>query len=180
MQHNSPLNPQCPIGRSLERVGEWWSILILREAFLGASRFDQFQKNLGIAPNMLTRRLNALVADGLLEKRPYSTRPLRHEYVLTPAGQDFRQVLWAIMAWGNKHFAPEGTAIQLVDSATGAPADPLLIDRHSGRPLTWPAFRTVAGPAADARTKARYPVWPAREPTPAPETKPAANAADAA
>ncbi|WP_044564774.1 helix-turn-helix domain-containing protein [Azospirillum sp. B4] len=180
MHHNSPLNPQCPIGRSLERVGEWWTIHILREAFLGATRFDQFQKNLGIAPNMLTRRLNALVADGLLEKRPYSTRPLRHEYVLTAAGLDFRPVLWTIMAWGNKHFSPEGLAIQLVDSATGTPAEPQLIDRHSGRPLTWPAFRTVAGPAADARTKSRYPVWPATTPQPTSPTAGSADAADAA
>ncbi|MEC4592287.1 MULTISPECIES: winged helix-turn-helix transcriptional regulator [Nitrospirillum] len=168
MHDSSLINPQCPIARSLERVGEWWSMLILREAFLGASRFDQFQKNLGIAPNMLTRRLQTLVADGLLEKRPYSTRPLRHEYVLTAAGQDFRPVLWTIMAWGNQHFAPEGPAIQLVDSATGAPAEPMLVDRHTGRPLTYPAFRVVAGPAADARTKSRYPTWPATTPTPNP------------
>src|ERR1700757_3563644 len=104
MQHK-PFDSQCPIARGLERVGEWWSILILREAFLGATRFDQFQKNLGIAPNMLTRRLNTLVESELFERRPYSERPLRYEYVLTPRGRDFRQVLWALLAWGNKHFA---------------------------------------------------------------------------
>ena len=66
---------QCPIARSLERVGEWWSILILRDALRGLTRFDEFQKNLGIAPNMLTRRLNGLVAAGLLERRRYSEGP---------------------------------------------------------------------------------------------------------
>ena len=71
---------QCPIARSLERVGEWWSILILREANLGATRFEQFQKNLDIAPNMLARRLNALVEAGLLERHRYSDRPPRDEY----------------------------------------------------------------------------------------------------
>src|SRR5579872_3741844 len=107
MQHKNLGNMQCPIARSLERVGEWWSILILRDAFLGLTRFDQFQKSLGIAPNMLTRRLNTLVDSGLLERRSYSERPLRFEYVLTPRGRDFRTVLWTLVAWGNKHFAPE-------------------------------------------------------------------------
>src|SRR5919106_5748750 len=73
----------CPIARSLERVGEWWSILIIRDALHGFTRFDQFQKSLNIAPNMLTRRLNALVDTGLLKRRRYSERPPRDEYILT-------------------------------------------------------------------------------------------------
>src|SRR5271163_1423382 len=105
MQHKSLGHTGCPIARSLERVGEWWSILILRDAFAGATRFDDFQKSLGIAPNMLTRRLKALVDSGLLERRLYSEKPPRHEYVLTPRGRDFRTVLWTLVAWGNKHFA---------------------------------------------------------------------------
>ncbi len=115
MQRKSFGNMQCPIARSLERVGEWWSILILRDAFHGLTRFDQFQKSLDIAPNMLTRRLNALVEFGLLERRRYSERPPRDEYVLTERGRDFRPVLWALLAWGNKHFAPEGASVVLVD-----------------------------------------------------------------
>jgi DNA-binding HxlR family transcriptional regulator len=83
MQHKSFGSMACPIARSLERVGEWWSILILRDAFRGTTRFDQFQKSLGIAPNILTRRLNALVGSGLLERRRYSERPPRYEYLLT-------------------------------------------------------------------------------------------------
>lgn len=132
----------CPIARSLERVGEWWSILILRDAFLGATRFEQFQKSLDIAPNMLTRRLAALVEAGLLERRRYSERPPRDEYVLTERGRDFRPVLWSLLAWGNKHFAPEGPSVVIVDGETGAVADPVLVDRASGRPLTSPPFRT--------------------------------------
>lgn len=147
---------QCPIARSLERVGEWWSILILREAFLGATRFEQFQKNLDIAPNMLTKRLNALVESGLFERRQYSERPERHEYVLTERGRDFRPVLWSLLAWGNKHFAPEGPAVVIVDAQTGAVADPVLVDRASGRALSVPEFRSAPGPAADARTQARH------------------------
>src|ERR1700742_3629797 len=108
MQHKDLGEMQCPIARSLERVGEWWSVLILRDAFQGMTRFDQFQKSLGIAPNMLTRRLNTLVDAGLLERRPYNQRPLRHEYVLTQKGWDFRMVVWAVVAWGNKHLATDG------------------------------------------------------------------------
>ena len=108
MQRKSFGNMQCPIARSLERVGEWWSILILRDAFHGLTRFDEFQKSLDIAPNTLTRRLSALVDAGLLMRRSYSQHPPRYEYLLTERGRDFRPVLWALLAWGNKHFAPRG------------------------------------------------------------------------
>jgi DNA-binding HxlR family transcriptional regulator len=155
MRHKSFGNMQCPIARRLERVGEWWSILILRDAFLGLTRFDQFQESLGIAPNMLARRLKALVEAGLLERRRYSERPPRDEYVLTQAGRDFRPVLWALLAWGNKHFAPEGPSVIIVDSKTGAEADPILVDRNTGRALVEPTFRSAAGPAADTSTRQR-------------------------
>src|ERR671926_1277186 len=103
----------CPIARGLERVGEWWSILILRDAFYGLTRFDEFQKSLGIAPNMLTRRLDALVEAGLLERRRYSERPPRDEYLLTDRGRDFRPVALALMDFGHRHFgaSPSGTRI---------------------------------------------------------------------
>ena len=119
MRRKSFGDMQCPIARSLERVGEWWSMLILRDASLGLTRFDQFQESLGIAPNILTRRLKSLVEAGLLERSRYSERPPRYEYVLTQAGRDFRPVLWAFVAWGNKHFAPEGASVVVVDSKTG-------------------------------------------------------------
>ena len=137
MRHKSFDDMQCPIARSLERVGEWWSMLILRDALLGLTRFDQFQESLGIAPNMLTRRLSKLVEAGLLERRRYNDRPPRYEYVLTQAGRDFRPVLWALVAWGNRHFAPEGPSVVNVDSKTGKKADPVLVDRTSGRPATF-------------------------------------------
>lgn len=155
MQHKSFGNMQCPIARSLERVGEWWSILILRDAFYGMTRFDEFQKSLDIAPSMLTRRLNALVESGLLERRRYSEKPPRDEYVLTAIGRDFRPVVWSLVAWGNRHFAPEGTSVQLVDRETGAVADPVLVDRISGRPIGPRDFKPAAGPAANERTRGR-------------------------
>ena len=145
MQRKSFGSMTCPIARSLERVGEWWSILILRDAFRGLTRFDQFQKSLDIAPNMLTRRLNALVESGLLERRAYSEHPPRHEYVLTERGRDFRPVLWSLLAWGNRHFAPEGASVIVVDTETGEPADPVLVDRRTGKVMVEPAFRSVPG-----------------------------------
>src|SRR5580692_12109667 len=135
MQRKSFGRLPCPIARSLEHVGEWWSILILRDALHGFTRFDQFQKSLGIAPNMLTRRLNALVEAELLERRRYSEHPPRDEYVLTARCRDFRPVIVALLAWGNKHFAPEGASVLLVDKKTRRAADHVLVDRRSGRPL---------------------------------------------
>jgi Predicted transcriptional regulators len=84
MQRKSLTRDECPIARSLDRVGEWWSILIMRDALQGLRRFDEFSRSLGIAPNMLTRRLTALVEAGMLERRAYSERPPRYEYVPTP------------------------------------------------------------------------------------------------
>jgi DNA-binding HxlR family transcriptional regulator len=156
MQHTDLSGMQCPIARSLDRVGEWWSILIMRDVFHGMTRFDQFQKSLGIAPNMLTRRLKSLVESGLLQRRLYSERPPRYEYIATDLGRDFRPVLWTLISWGNKHFSPEGPSVIVVDAATGEVADPIVVDRKSGRALRTPDFKTAAGPAANARTRARY------------------------
>jgi DNA-binding HxlR family transcriptional regulator len=156
MQRKSFGAMQCPIARSLERVGEWWSILILRDAFHGLTRFDEFQKSLGIAPNMLTRRLGALVEAGLLERRRYSERPPRDEYILTERGRDFRPVLIALLAWGNRHFAPEGAAVQLVNRKTGAPVEPVLVDPATGEPILGGDYGFVPGPSADDRVRRKY------------------------
>jgi DNA-binding HxlR family transcriptional regulator len=156
MQHKSFADMQCPIARSLERVGEWWSMLILRDALRGSRRFDEFQKSLAIAPNMLTRRLNSLVESGLLERRRYSERPSRYEYVPTESARDFRPVLWLLISWGNKHFAPEGPSLLIVDAKTGARADPIVVDRTTGRPLMSPDFALAAGPAAGPRLRRAY------------------------
>jgi DNA-binding HxlR family transcriptional regulator len=142
-------NMKCPIARSLERVGEWWSILILRDAFYGLRRFDEFQKSLGVAPNILTRRLNALVEAGLLERRRYNEHPPRYEYLLTERGRDFHPVLLALLAWGNRHFAPEGAAVQIVNKQTGALVDPIIVDPATWEQLAGPGFSLVPGPGAD-------------------------------
>src|SRR5256714_8082240 len=156
MQRKSFGNMQCPIARGLERVGEWWSILILRDALYGLTRFDEFQKSLGIAPNMLARRLNALVEAGLLQRRRYSERPPRYEYVLTARGRDFRPIIVALLAWGNRHFAPEGPSVLLVNTKTGAAVDPILVDSATGRPIKEPEYAFAPGPAARERIRRRY------------------------
>jgi DNA-binding HxlR family transcriptional regulator len=164
MQRKSFGKMACPIARSLERVGEWWSILIIRDALHGFTRFDEFQKSLNIAPNILTRRLNALVAARVLERRRYSRRPPRYEYILTDIGRDFRPVLIAMAAWGNRHFAPEGASVVLVDRKTHRIADPMLIDRKGRRPLNEGDFVFAAGPAASERTRRRYAVTDTEKP----------------
>jgi DNA-binding HxlR family transcriptional regulator len=156
MQRKSFRGMACPIARSLERVGEWWSMLIMRDALHGLTRFDEFENSLGIAPNMLARRLKALVAAGLLERRAYSVRPPRYEYVPTARGREFRAVLITLLAFGNRHFAPEGASVTIVDAQTGVEAEPVVVDRATGRPIREPEFAWTPGPAAGARTRRRY------------------------
>ena len=146
---------QCPIGRTLERVGDGWTLLILRDAAQGLTRFDQFEKSLGVAPNILTKRLAGLVENGLLERRAYSQRPPRHEYLLTDLGRDFQPVLTAMLAFGNRNFATEGVAGRLVDRETGVPAEPIVVDRVSGKPITSEHFTYAPGPAAGPEVLAR-------------------------
>jgi hypothetical protein len=104
---------------------------------------------------MLTRRLDALVKGGLLKRQRYSEKPPRYEYVLTDRGRDFRPVLLSLLAWGNKHFAPEGTSVLLADTETGAIAEPVLVDRVTGRSIPGPGFSVVPGPAAGERVRQR-------------------------
>lgn len=96
----------CSIARTLEIVGERWTLLIIRDAFLGLRRFDQFQASLGIARNVLTDRLNWLVKEGILERVRYGDRPIRHEYQLTPKGRDLLLPLTAFLQWGDKYLSP--------------------------------------------------------------------------
>src|SRR5689334_8847373 len=107
MQRKSFGSMTCPIARGLERVGEGWAFLIMRDVLHGLTRFDQLQESLGIPPTTLTRRLAALTEAGLLERRRYSEHPPRDEYLPTTSGRDFQPVLVALLAWGNRHYAPE-------------------------------------------------------------------------
>jgi len=125
----------CPVGRGLARAGDAWSMLILRDAGLGRTRFDDFQKSLGIAPNILTRRLAALVEAGMIERRRYNERPPRDEYVLTEAGRDYLPVLQALGGWARKHFG-EGAISDLIETSSGRTITPLVVDAETGVPLS--------------------------------------------
>jgi len=125
----------CPVGRGLARAGDAWSMLILRDAGLGLTRFDEFQRSLGIAPNILTRRLATLVDAGMLERRRYNDRPPRHEYVLTAAGRDYLPILQALGGWARKHFG-EGAVSDLIEAGSGRTITPMVVDAETGTPLS--------------------------------------------
>ena len=133
MNEENNLISGCPVARGLESVGDSWSILILRDAHAGLTRFDQFRKNLGIAPTMLTKRLAALTDAGLLEKRIYSERPTREEYLLTGSGRDFLPVLLMIGAWAQRNC---GEALaRYIDDETGLEIEPIGVDAVTGAVL---------------------------------------------
>ncbi len=155
MHPKNTFGGECPVARSLEYVGEWWSFLILRDAFQGLTRFDEFQKSLGIAPNILSRRLAHLTKAGLFEQRLYSERPPRHDYVLTDKGRDLFPVVMAIFAWGNKHLAPKGEAVLIASRRTARRLDPILVDARSKKPITLLDAALVPGPRATANTHRR-------------------------
>lgn len=95
----------CSVARTVDILGDWWTPLVLREAYVGTRRFDAFQRNLGISRNILTQRLNRMVDEGVLTRRPYQERPLRHEYVLTDKGRDLFPVIAAMKTWGDRWLA---------------------------------------------------------------------------
>jgi DNA-binding HxlR family transcriptional regulator len=126
----------CPIARSLDAIGDWWSLLIIRDALGGIRRFSEFQKNIGIAKNILTVRLRALVAHGILDVMPASDGSAYSEYVLTKKGRDLFPVVVAIGQWGRQHFFDAGeTCPILVDRAAGKPVCDLELRAQDGRRL---------------------------------------------
>jgi DNA-binding HxlR family transcriptional regulator len=145
----------CSIARSLELIGERWTILVLRDAFLGLRRFDQFQQNLGIARNVLAARLDRLVREGILEKIPYQERPLRHEYRLTDKGLDLWPVITELLRWGDRHAASEaGPPIVLRHKDCGGELGEQRICARCGKLLEVRDVRAEPGPGAGAGAEA--------------------------
>lgn len=140
MNSEHATRPLCPIERSLSFLGDSWTMLILRDAHAGLTRFDQFKKNLGIAPTMLTKRLATLTKERMLEKKLYSERPPREEYVLTDAGRDFLPVLFMFAEWGRKHRGV-GRLTRFVDAERGTELNPKAIDAVTGAELGTRAIR---------------------------------------
>ncbi|MGV8918810.1 MAG: winged helix-turn-helix transcriptional regulator [Pseudomonas sp.] len=143
MNDDNLFKSPCAIARSLDVAGDAWSVLILRDAHAGLTRFDQFRKSLDIAPTILTKRLASLTTEGLLEKHRYSERPPRDEYLLTEAGRDFLPVLFIIGAWGRKHRGG-GELIRFLDAETGTEIQAVAVDEVTGAKIGTRAIRTVA------------------------------------
>jgi DNA-binding HxlR family transcriptional regulator len=141
----------CSIARSLEVVGERWTLLIVRNLFLGLRRFDELQENLGIARNVLAARLEKLVDAGVVETRRYSERPPRHEYVLTDKGRDLFPVLVALMQWGDRYAsAPGGPPIVMLHRGCGGEVDSHRACTRCGKLLELHQVQAQRGPGAAA------------------------------
>jgi DNA-binding HxlR family transcriptional regulator len=155
---------RCPVARTMAVVGERWSILVLREAFYGATRFDEFQRNLGIAPNILSARLRTLTQHGVLKKLPAgrgrggtTAAGAAGGYAITEKGRDFFPAFLALKRWGDRWMTDErGPLILLEERATGreVAAPPLLAS--NGQPLTPDQVRVRPGPGAGATLRARF------------------------
>ena len=136
----------CSVAQCLEVVGEWWSMLIVRDAFLGVTRFDQFQERLGISRNVLNQRLSYLVDNEVLEKVSYSEHPPRFDYRLTSRGRDLWPVLTAMRQWGDKHAAPDGPPLRVVHKGCGKVSQAVMTCSHCAEPMTARDVTAVKGP----------------------------------
>ncbi|GAA4955441.1 helix-turn-helix domain-containing protein [Yinghuangia aomiensis] len=129
----------CPVARSVDAIGDWWSLLIVRDAFDGSRRFGDFQRGLGIAKNILTARLRGLVDAGILDRQPAADGSPYQEYVLTPRGRDLFPVVVALRQWGERHFFEPGEPrSELLDRRDGKPLAPLEIRAADGRRVEAP------------------------------------------
>ncbi|WP_220449148.1 winged helix-turn-helix transcriptional regulator [Nonomuraea mesophila] len=138
----------CSIAQAVGVVGEPWTPLILRDLFLGLCRFDDLAADLGISRNLLAGRLERLVAAGVVEKRPYQERPVRHEYVLTEAGRDIVPALMTLMAWGDRWATPPGGPPALLVHSCGERFTPVVTCPHCGGEVTAGTVTAVPGPGA--------------------------------
>ena len=138
----------CSVAQCLEVVGEWWSMLIIRDAFLGVTRFDEFQERLGISRNILNQRLNHLVEAGVLAKVLYSEHPPRYDYRLTDKGRDLWPVLTTMRQWGDKYAAPSGPPLQLTHKGCGHVTEAVLTCSECGARLGPRDVRAETGPGA--------------------------------
>ncbi|HEX2016054.1 MAG TPA: helix-turn-helix domain-containing protein [Solirubrobacteraceae bacterium] len=136
MERSSYDAEKCSVARTLSVIGDRWTLLILREAFLGVRRFDELQRNLGIARNILTVRLHNLLDAGILRRSLYQERPQRHEYRLTERGVDLYPALTALMIWGDRHMADDGgPPVRLRHRGCGQPSTPTLTCSECGEPI---------------------------------------------
>ncbi|WP_369248058.1 winged helix-turn-helix transcriptional regulator [Streptomyces sp. R41] len=156
MRRTSFANWPCSIARTMDLLGDWWTPLVLREAFYDVRCFDAFQQSLGIARNTLAERLRRLVDEGLLEKKPYQSEPVRYEYLLTAKGRDFFGVLMAMNAWGDRWLAgEEGAPIVFRHERCGHEGHAEVVCSSCGEAMTAEDTRPRLGPGYPARLAER-------------------------
>lgn len=147
MLHSRYPDQVCSVARALEVVGERWSLLIVRDALQGVRRFDEFQRSLGIARNVLTARLEHLVTEGVLERQPVGGHQRRRAYELTEKGRQLAVVVTALMNWGDRHYpAPGGPPRRLEHDHCGGPVEAGLICSLDGEHVTGPDLTILPGP----------------------------------
>jgi DNA-binding HxlR family transcriptional regulator len=142
----------CSVAQTLDQIGEWWTLLIIRDAFHGIKRFDDFQAQLEISPTVLSARLQSLTKNGILEKRQSRSDRRAFEYVLTEKGMDLYPVLLSLMAWGEKHIpSTAGPRMQLLDKKNLKPIQPIQVLAEDGRKLAARDVIVKTGPGSDER-----------------------------
>ena len=146
VERKSFADMHCSVAQCLEVVGEWWSMLIVRDAFLGVTRFDSFQERLGISRNVLNQRLTKLVDEGILDRIPYSDRPVRYDYKLTAKGRDLWPVLTAMRQWGDRYAAPDGPPVRIVHKGCGTISQAVMTCSSCGERVSARDVRVVRGP----------------------------------
>jgi DNA-binding HxlR family transcriptional regulator len=164
MERKSFSDMDCSVAQCLEVVGEWWSLLIVRDAFFGVTRFDDFQRSLGISRNVLHQRLEHLLDAGVLKKVPYSDRPPRSEYRITDKGRDLWSVLTAMRQWGDRYASPGGPRIELVHKGCGATTDVEFVCRSCGEVVTGRDVVAIDGPGRSVLAARRGAVGAASRP----------------
>ncbi|PWR22491.1 winged helix-turn-helix transcriptional regulator [Zavarzinia aquatilis] len=152
MQRTSFARMHCSLARGLDVIGDGWTLLILRDLFLGLERFDDLVANLGISRNLLTRRLTLLLDNGIIERVAYARRPLRHAYSLSPAGADLVPAILALTAWGERWARPaEGSPMIFVHETCGQPFEASVCCSACGRTIEAGAVRVLPGPGGAAK-----------------------------
>jgi DNA-binding HxlR family transcriptional regulator len=147
----------CSVARSLEIVGEWWTLLVVREAFFGTRRFSDFETRLGIAKNVLSDRLTKLVEAGVLARNAVVGRGNPRDYTLTPMGRDLFPAIVALMQWGDRWlYGGERAPVRVLDRESGAEIAPMRVTTPEGRPLEVDEVVVVPGPGADEALQRRF------------------------
>jgi DNA-binding HxlR family transcriptional regulator len=161
MKRTSVKDMHCSVAQCLEIIGDWWTPLVVRDLLLGVHRFDDLQARLGISRNVLTQRLDLLVENGIVERRPYQENPPRFDYVPTRKGRDLWHVIQAMKQWGDTWASPDGSPVDLFHTECDHVATIVPSCSHCGGELRYRDIRAIAGPGV-------------RDDTPLPDWRPAA------